>query len=171
MLDLHDPGLTAAAVDRLFSELKRDLVPLVRAIAASPVKVRPGVLRGFPIEGQTAFLREVTGRIGFDYKRGRIDVSLHPFCGGSNDDVRMTTRYKVDEPLDSLFGSIHETGHGLYAQGLPVEHRGTALGEHAGMAVHESQSRAGKTRWGAAAASGGSSSRGSGRSSRHRCRA
>ena len=141
MLDLHDPGLTAAAVDRLFSELKRDLVPLVRAIAASPVKVRPGVLRGFPIEGQTAFLREVTGRIGFDYKRGRIDVSLHPFCGGSNDDVRMTTRYKVDEPLDSLFGSIHETGHGLYAQGLPVEHRGTALGEHAGMAVHESQSR------------------------------
>jgi carboxypeptidase Taq len=141
MLDLHDPGLTAAAVDRLFSELKRDLVPLVRAIAASPVRVRPGVLRGFPIEGQTAFLREVTGRIGFDYQRGRIDVSLHPFCGGSNDDVRMTTRYKVDEPLDSLFGSIHETGHGLYAQGLPVEHRGTALGEHAGMAVHESQSR------------------------------
>jgi carboxypeptidase Taq len=141
MLDLHDPGLTAAAVDRLFSELKRDLVPLVKAIAASPVRVRPGVLRGFPIEGQRTFLREVTERIGFDYNRGRIDVSLHPFCSGSNDDIRMTTRYKVDEPLDSLFGSTHETGHGLYAQGLPVEHRGTALGEHAGMAVHESQSR------------------------------
>jgi carboxypeptidase Taq len=142
MLDLHDPGLTAAAVDRLFSELKRDLVPLVKAIAASPVRPRPGVLHGFPIEGQQTFLKEVTGRIGFDYKRGRIDVSLHPFCSGSNDDIRMTTRYDVDDPLKALFGSIHESGHGMYAQGLPVEHRGTALGEHAGMAVHESQSRA-----------------------------
>jgi carboxypeptidase Taq len=53
----------------------------------------------------------------------------------------MTTRFKVDEPLDSLFSSIHETGHGLYEQGLPAEHRGTALGIHAGMAMHESQSR------------------------------
>jgi carboxypeptidase Taq len=142
MLDLHDPGLTAAAVDRLFSELKRDLVPLVKAIAASPVRPRPDVLHGFPIDGQKTFLKEVTGRIGFDYQRGRIDVSLHPFCGGSNDDIRMTTRYDVDDPLKALFGSIHESGHGMYAQGLPVEHRGTALGEHAGMAVHESQSRA-----------------------------
>jgi carboxypeptidase Taq len=141
MLDLHDPGLTAATVDRLFLELKRGLVPLVKAIAASPVRPRPGLLQGFPIDGQRAFLKEVTERIGFDYSRGRIDVSLHPFCGGSNDDVRMTTRYNVDDPLGSLFGSVHETGHGLYAQGLPVEHRGTALGEHAGMAVHESQSR------------------------------
>jgi carboxypeptidase Taq len=86
-------------------------------------------------------LREVTEKIGFDYRRGRIDVSLHPFCSGSGDDVRMTTRFKVDEPLDSLFGSIHETGHGLYEQGLPAGHRGTALSQHAGMAVHESQSR------------------------------
>jgi carboxypeptidase Taq len=86
-------------------------------------------------------LREVTTGIGFDYGRGRLDVSLHPFCSGTGSDVRMTTRFKEEEPLDALFSSIHETGHGLYEQGLPVEHLGTALGIHAGMAVHESQSR------------------------------
>jgi len=141
MIDKHDPGLTAAVIARLFAELKRDLVPLVRAIAASPVKSRDGALRGLPLEGQRAFLREVTERLGFDYARGRIDVSLHPFCSGTGADVRMTTRFKEDEPLDSLFSAIHETGHGLYEQGLDAAQLGTALGIHAGMAVHESQSR------------------------------
>lgn len=145
MLDKFDPGLTAAAVERLFAELKRDLVPLVRAITASPVAARARAvtakLRGFPLEGQRAFLREVTAALGFDYERGRLDVSLHPFCSGTGSDVRMTTRFNADAPLDALFSSIHETGHGLYEQGLPVENLGTALGVHAGMAVHESQSR------------------------------
>lgn len=144
-LDKHDPGLTAAAVERLFDELKRDLVPLVREITSSPAAVRARAaaakLRGFPVEGQRVFLREVTEKLGFDYARGRIDVSLHPFCSGTGSDVRMTTRYHEDQPLDALFSSIHETGHGLYEQGLPVEHLGTALGINAGMAVHESQSR------------------------------
>jgi carboxypeptidase Taq len=141
MVDKHDPGMTAAVIGRLFGELKRELVPLVRAIAASPVKPRTDALRGFPTEGQRVFLREVTERLGFDYARGRIDVSLHPFCSGTGSDVRMTTRFKEHEPLDSLFSAIHETGHGMYEQGLPAEHLGTALGVNAGMAVHESQSR------------------------------
>jgi carboxypeptidase Taq len=141
MIDKHDPGLTAAVIGQLFDELKRELVPLVREIGASPVKARTEMLRGFPVDGQRAFLREVTERLGFDYTRGRIDVSLHPFCTGTGSDVRMTTRFKEDEPLDSLFSAIHETGHGLYEQGLSVDHLGTALGIHAGMAVHESQSR------------------------------
>lgn len=144
-LDKHDPGLTAAAVERLFAELKRDLVPLVREITGSPVAARARAaaarLKGFPVEAQRVFLREVTARLGFDYQRGRIDVSLHPFCSGTGSDVRMTTRYNEDQPLDALFSSIHETGHGLYEQGLPAEHLGTALGINAGMAVHESQSR------------------------------
>ena len=145
MLDKFDPGLTAVAVEKLFDELKRELVPLVRAITASPLAVEARAvaakLRGFPIEGQRVFLREVTAALGFDYARGRIDVSLHPFCSGTGGDVRMTTRYSADAPLDALFSSIHETGHGLYEQGLPVAELGTALGIHAGMAVHESQSR------------------------------
>ncbi len=145
MLDKHDPGLTAAAVERLFGELRAGLVPLMRAITASPAAARARAaearLKGFPVDGQRAFLRDVTERLGFDYGRGRIDVSLHPFCSGTGSDVRMTTRYKENQPLDALFGAIHETGHGLYEQGLPAAWLGTALGIDAGMAVHESQSR------------------------------
>ena len=145
MLDKYDPGLTAATVERLFSQLKEELVPLVQEITKSPrahqAQQAAARLRRFPLEGQRAFLREVTESLGFDYRRGRIDVSLHPFCSGTGSDVRMTTRYSEDQPLDALFSSIHETGHGLYEQGLPPAHLGTALGIHAGMAVHESQSR------------------------------
>lgn len=141
MIDRHDPGMTAATIARLFSELKAELVPLARRLtdAARQAEVKP--VRGLPLDGQRIFLREVTEQLGFDYARGRLDVSLHPFCSGTGSDVRMTTRFKEDEPLDALFSSIHETGHGLYEQGLPVEQLGTALGLHAGMAVHESQSR------------------------------
>lgn len=141
MIDKHDPGLSADVIARLFAELKNELVPLGRQIAAAPVRPRKDLLHGFPVEGQRVFLREVTERLGFNYARGRIDVSLHPFCSGTGADVRMTTRFKEDEPLDSLFSAIHETGHGLYEQGLVRAQHGTALGMHAGMGVHESQSR------------------------------
>lgn len=141
MIDKHDPGMTTAAIAGLFAELKRDLVPFVHQIAASTVKSPSNALRGLPVDEQRIFLRAVTAQLGFDYTRGRLDVSLHPFCSGTGSDVRMTTRFKEDEPLDALFSSIHETGHGLYEQGLPAADLGTALGTHAGMGVHESQSR------------------------------
>ncbi|KXU34941.1 carboxypeptidase [Cephaloticoccus primus] len=141
MIDKHDPGLSAAVIERLFGELRRELVPLVGEITSSGVKAQRELLRGFPVAAQREFLREVTARLGFDYERGRIDVSLHPFCAGTGADIRMTTRFNEDEPLDSLFSAIHETGHGMYEQGLPLAHHATALGRAAGMGVHESQSR------------------------------
>ncbi len=141
MIDKHDPGMTSAAIDVLFSELKIGLVPLVREIVSTAEKAPTERFKNFPVDKQLAFLREVTERIGFDYRRGRIDVSLHPFCSGTGTDVRMTTRFDPDNPLDSLFSSIHETGHGLYEQGLPADQHSTALGQAAGMGVHESQSR------------------------------
>jgi len=140
-LDKHDPGMTTEVIARLFAELKEGLLPLVADLLAAPRKPTAGLLRGFPVADQREFLHEVTERIGFNYRRGRLDVSLHPFCEGAGADVRMTTRYNEDEPLDSLFSSIHETGHGLYEQGLPLEDQGTPLGQAIGMAVHESQSR------------------------------
>lgn len=140
-LDKHDPGMTAERVEELFADLKRDLVPLARRIVEARQPTKREALRGFPVEAQREFLREVTTALGFDYSRGRIDVSLHPFCSGDGHDIRMTTRFDADNPLDSLFSAIHETGHGLYEQGLPREWIGTPLGEAVGMGIHESQSR------------------------------
>ncbi len=145
-IDRHDPGLDTARVDALFARLRAGLVPLVRRIDAKGEAARAGgghaaELKGFDVEAQRRVVREVTAALGFDFSRGRLDVSLHPFCEGSGDDVRLTTRFDSDEPLDALYSSIHEAGHGLYEQGLPRERAGTALGTAAGMAVHESQSR------------------------------
>jgi len=139
MLDKHDPGMSAAIIGPLFAELAEGLAPIVRTITSSGKT--PRTLAPFPIEGQRTLLREVTERIGFDYTRGRMDVALHPFSIGSGADNRMTTRYDTPDPLDSLFSAIHEAGHGMYEQGLPREHYHTALGQAAGMGVHESQSR------------------------------
>lgn len=140
-IDSHDPGMTEAEINGLFEELRAGLVPLVRKIVASPMRPHTNWLRGFPVAKQDAFLREVVQALGFDFSRGRIDAAVHPFCSGDAVDTRMTTRFNEDEPLDSLFSSIHETGHGLYEQGLPLEHLGTPLGKAVGMAIHESQSR------------------------------
>ncbi|AHF90019.1 carboxypeptidase [Opitutaceae bacterium TAV5] len=144
-IDKHDPGMTCELTAALFADLKTGLVPLVQRLDASPAaRAAAGIearLTGFDTAAQQTFLTEVTTAIGFNYRRGRIDVSLHPFCEGAGADIRMTTRFHEDKPLDALFSAIHETGHGLYEQGLPLPLQGTPLGQAAGMAVHESQSR------------------------------
>lgn len=78
--------------------------------------------------------------VGFDFERGRLDVSLHPFCGGATDDVRITTRYDEDDCMRALMGVLHETGHALYEQGRPSAWRHQPVGSARGMSLHESQS-------------------------------
>jgi carboxypeptidase Taq len=78
--------------------------------------------------------------LGFDFEAGRLDVSTHPFCGGVPEDVRITTRFREDEFLSSLMGTIHETGHARYEQGLPRGWLGQPVAEARSMALHESQS-------------------------------
>lgn len=141
MIDRHDPGMTAARIEVLFDELKRDLVPLVRKIVDSPIKADTSRLTGFPAEMQRTLSGEVAAAVGFNFERGRLDTALHPFCSGDAADTRITTKFKEHLPLDSLFSSLHESGHALYEQGLPMDKLGTPLGEAVGMGVHESQSR------------------------------
>lgn len=140
-IDQYDPTLNVEFIEKHFSELKRELIPLLTKILGSPIKSDQSILKGFPIDKQEMFAREVSEKLGFDYNRGRLDRSVHPFCSGNALDLRITTRYYENQPLDSLTGCIHEVGHGLYEQGLPKEHIGTPLSEAVGMAVHESQSR------------------------------
>ena len=78
--------------------------------------------------------------LGFDFDHGRLDVSLHPFCGGTPDDVRLTTRYDEGDFGRAMMGVLHETGHALYERGLPSAWRRQPVGHARGMSVHESQS-------------------------------
>ena len=78
--------------------------------------------------------------VGFDFSRGRLDKSEHPFCGGATEDVRITTRYSETDPFSSLEGVMHETGHAMYELGLPSEWQHQPAGRSRGMAMHESQS-------------------------------
>ncbi len=140
-IDRFDPGMDCGTIENLFSALQPELKSIVETILACPDQPDTSIFKGFPVESQDAFLRQVVKSLGFDFERGRLDVAVHPFCGGHPLDTRMTTRFHEDNPLDSLSSSMHETGHALYEQGLLDEFAGTALGDSVGMAVHESQSR------------------------------
>jgi carboxypeptidase Taq len=146
LLGDYDPGLKASTVRRLLEEVARGLqerIPRILAKQSNLRAARAAVLekRKMPIEEQRKLLVPVLEALGFDRKQGRIDESTHPFCGGSEDDVRMTTRYREDDFTDSLSGAIHECGHALYEQGLPRETLRTPCGRTDSFGIHESQSR------------------------------
>ena len=141
--DLYEPGSTAAEIEAVFTPLQQRLKGLVARIAEAPTRPDDTFDRlELPQAQQEAFVRFVAEQFGFDFDRGRLDTSTHPFCGGSHrNDVRLTTRFHSNLTLDALGSTMHEVGHGLYEQGLPQEHLGTPMGEAASLSVHESQSR------------------------------
>ena len=143
LLDDYEPEALTADVTRVLSSLREKLVPLVDAIRGSARQPDVSILkRPFPIAVQDAFGHEAAVAIGFDFQRGRLDVTTHPFCttlGPS--DCRILTRYEENFFNAAFFGILHEAGHGLYEQGLPVEHYGLPLGEAISLGIHESQSR------------------------------
>ena len=139
LLDSHEAGLRRAFVTPLFERLKAALPSVIdRAIGRQYTIALPS--GPFPIPRQEALARRLMERVGFDFERGRLDVTHHPFCGGDPDDARVTTRYNEDNFLESMFAVLHETGHAMYEQGLPAAWRGQPVGQSGGMALHESQS-------------------------------
>ena len=142
LLDGYEPDGRSADIDRVFAELE-DFLPdflsdVLDAQAARPDVVMP---QGpFPEDKQKALGVKFMEALGFDFDHGRLDISLHPFCGGTPDDVRITTRYDARDFTSSLMGVLHETGHALYERGLPKRWRGQPVGEAMGMSMHEGQS-------------------------------
>lgn len=121
-------------------ELRAGLKPLVEKAARQPE--HPDAFAGSWARGaQEALARRVVEMLGYDFARGRLDTSPHPFSAGGAHDARITTRYEDATPIPSLLGVVHEAGHALYMQGLPAEHMGTPLGDARDLVVHESQSR------------------------------
>jgi carboxypeptidase Taq len=143
LLQQFEPGATQAQLVPLFADLRRRLVPLVEAVRQTGRVIDESPARGrFDRSGQLAFGRGLAEALGFDFEHGRIDASTHPFClGVDRTDVRLTWRYQEDDFRPAVFGILHETGHGLYEQGLPERWDRTPLGRHVSLGVHESQSR------------------------------
>ena len=141
LMDKFEPGMRSSTIDALFGALRTwlpDLIQRVRAHQASARVIAP--VGPFPIAAQRALCERVMKLLAFDFDRGRLDVSAHPFSGGVSEDVRLTTRYADDDFERSLMGTIHETGHGRYEQNRPRTWLGQPVSEARSMAIHESQS-------------------------------
>ena len=143
LLDDFEPAGLTSNVARVLAGLRGELVPLVQEILAGGRSPDVTVLaRRFGVAAQEAFGREVAARIGFDFRRGRLDVTAHPFCSSMGpDDCRIATRYDEHFFNSAFFGTLHEAGHGIYEQGLPSASFGLPPGEAVSMGIHESQSR------------------------------
>lgn len=142
LLDQYEPGCVSATIDGLFQDLEEFLpgfLPQVleRQAATADIPMPAGP---FDIDVQKKLGQEFMTALGFDFNHGRLDTSHHPFTGGIPDDVRLTTRYDSDDFTQSLMGTLHETGHALYEQGLPSDWRSQPVGLARGMVLHESQS-------------------------------
>lgn len=142
LLDRYEPGGATERIDEIFTDLAAFLPGFLAEVrdhqGRQPTPLRP---QGpFSKAKQEALGRELMAKVGFDFAGGRLDQSLHPFCGGVPDDVRVTTRYDEADFLSSLMGVLHETGHALYERGLPKDWRLQPVGRARGMALHESQS-------------------------------
>lgn len=142
LLDMYEPGVTVEILDRVFSNLREKIVPLVKEISESPNKPKTDFLfKRFPKEKQREFSLEILKQIGYSFDAGRLDETVHPFAIGLNPgDVRVTTKYDENDFRTAVFGTIHEGGHALYEQNISSGLIGTPLCTGTSMGIHESQS-------------------------------
>ncbi len=141
LMDRFEPGMRSLDIERIFGAVKTWLPGLIQgAMQAQADQVVLKPQGRFPVEQQRALGLDVMRVLGFDFEGGRLDVSTHPFCGGVAEDVRITTRYREGDFIQSLMGVIHETGHARYEQGLPRDLVHLPVGNARSMGIHESQS-------------------------------
>lgn len=142
LLDQYDTGRKTAEIDPVFKELTGFLPELVNKIIdkQNSRKTKPLPKAKFPVHKQEELARYCMERLGFNFQKGRLDKSTHPFCGGTPTDVRITNRYDESDFTSGLMGVVHETGHALYQQNLPEEYIDQPVGDNLGMSIHESQS-------------------------------
>jgi carboxypeptidase Taq len=143
LLDDFEPEAKTSEVAVVLAALRDELAPLVQAIMQSgkrgPVEM---LARRYPRDAQEAFGKMAAAAIGFDFQRGRLDVTHHPFCSGMGPhDCRITTRYDEQFFSSAFFGILHEAGHGIYDQGLRPDQFGLPPGTYLSLGIHESQSR------------------------------
>ncbi|WP_026476902.1 carboxypeptidase M32 [Alkaliphilus transvaalensis] len=143
LLDQYEPGMTVKILDEIFSYLKEETIKLLDKINESSNTPDISMFNNtFDIEKQKQISLRILHLMGYDFNRGRMDVSAHPFTIGLNlGDVRVTTNFAEDSFQSAFYASIHEGGHGIYNQNLPIELRDTNLCKGTSTGIHESQSR------------------------------
>jgi carboxypeptidase Taq len=143
LLDDFEPDAKTSEVTKVLADLRAELVPLVQSIMTSGRRPNVDILkRHYPATAQEAFGKAAAAAIGFEFNRGRLDVTHHPFCSGMGPhDCRITTRYDENFFPSAFFGILHEAGHGIYDLGLRPEQFGLPPGTYLSLGIHESQSR------------------------------
>ena len=142
LFEEFEPCLSMERTEEILAELRETLVPMIDAIRESDADLAVDTFEGtFAEDQQEELARDALELVGYDFDRGRLDVSSHPFTAGNQFDCRVTTRFDESDPLGAVGSTIHEFGHAQYNLGLPQEQFGTPLGESRDLSVHESQSR------------------------------
>lgn len=142
LIDFSDYGMRASEIRDLFARLRAGLTPIIRAIVAQPPIDDSCLRKYYPRNDQLAFGEQIIRRFGYDFERGRQDLTHHPFATKfSIGDVRITTRINEHDLGDGLFSTLHESGHAMYEQGIDPAFEGTPLCNGVSAGVHESQSR------------------------------
>lgn len=143
LLDEYEPDASVAELVPVFSDLKSRLTRLICEIREAPNQPCIDLLRQtIPIDSQRKFSRQLAQWVGFDFSRGRLDETSHPFCttlGPS--DCRILSRYEANWFPSGMYGTLHEAGHGMYEQGLRTDWFGLPPGSYVSLGIHESQSR------------------------------
>lgn len=151
LMSIYEPGETVGSLSKLFATLRAGLTPILRAVAAAEQPRTDFLSRDYPIDRQHQFARKMAETVGYDFHRGRLDDTVHPFeISFTRNDVRITTRFYQSYLPPSLFGALHEAGHGIYEQGVDPTYTRSPLatdlvGYYAvggvSFGAHESQSR------------------------------
>jgi carboxypeptidase Taq len=149
LIDLYEIGMTTHQIAPIFDRLKKSLKALLGTILTKPKVETPFLNQEFSPEIQLQFGKKILKHLGFSSNNSRLDLSTHPFCIGLHPlDTRMTTRIHTNDVMSSIFSVLHEGGHAMYNQGLPVAWAGTPLAEAISLGIDESQSRWWETRIG-----------------------
>ncbi len=142
LMNDYDMGLTVDEVDKLFTSLQPQLQELLDQIKLKAPVNNSFLQQHYDKNVQWQFGLDALKNMGYDFEAGRQDISEHPFTiNFSSQDVRVTTRVDEQDFSNMLWSCIHEGGHALYEQGLPVSQYGLPLGEYCSLSIHESQSR------------------------------
>ncbi len=142
LLDAYEPGMTVRQLRPLFTELKSFLKQVLEVVQQTDRIIdRRWLFQYYPASDQVEFAKETVKAVGFDFARGRVDLSTHPFCTSfAPVDVRLTTRVHPQDFRTCFFSLLHEAGHGMYEQGLGGEYPRSFAISGASMGIHESQS-------------------------------